>query len=740
MKTLKQALSECTDKQLEQIMHLWGMDGEKHDNPKYIYDTLLKRAKDPIAARFVWEYLPEDERLIIYRILAPATRNGIQRTALQKKQQMSDLHYEAAVSNLVDYLLIQQKTIETRPVVMSRKKDVATKEVSMLLAVSESVEALYATGREFFSKISKDSSSLSLDKLLPTLTDSELYELMKHYTLKWDTYYSRADLRIMIINTLLEVEDPLTFLPNLAMRARQLFQWLYEHGGQASMREVRTHTRASDASLVELIGALKQCALIFDTFVEQERRLVIPQDLYEAMQLAKSEPQQSSLVILNEPPAVAQPADTAILYDLATLVGMIYQQPIEPTQSGPMHKRIANKIRPLMHGKNRSRYTDEDLYLAMLLQIARELRIVQLSHPPVEEIKPSYKPGPALEQWAQLDAAHQSQLLLQQWTTRHHWLDIYGADFQLWSPYSYDWGGMEGRAIVLKHLSQCTPGRWYTLGSFLQHIWEEDPFAMRPLKPYARTVDRRKTREAHTNWLGSEGEAYIGMLASTLSELGIVSVGQRHPTRGPQGNGLSEDGEYHNPDVFMLTELGAAALDSSPATQISNSATETSTQEQGHKSRSLVVQPNFELLLLQPDFPTLYSLLPFAQINQIGLVSRLTLTRASLLRGLEAGLRVEQIVQALETHSQKELPQNVTYSLNDWAKNYQEARISQVFLFEVSSEAAATRLCSLSKLKAAGIRQIAPCMLIVDGDINLQEIKRLLDKEGIVRSEERRVG
>ena len=113
------------------------------------------------------------------------------------------------------------------------------------------------------------------------------------------------------------------------------------------------------------------------------------------------------------------------------------------------------------------------------------------------------------------------------------------------------------------------------------------------------------------NWYKSDGEIIIGMLSSTLHELGMITLGYQRPQ-------VPEDDEPVNPDAFMLTDLATAVLQTKgePANTASPAT-----------NRSLIVQPSFELLLLQPDLPTVYSLLPFALVNQIGMVSRLTLTR-----------------------------------------------------------------------------------------------------------------
>ena len=168
------------------------------------------------------------------------------------------------------------------------------------------------------------------------------------------------------------------------------------------------------------------------------------------------------------------------------------------------------------------------------------------------------------------------------------------------------------------------------------------------------------------NWYKLDGQIILGMLSSTLHELGMITLGYQRPQ-------VPEDDEPVNPDAFMLTDLAAAVL------QTKGETTKTAIPT---NERSLIVQPSFELLRRQPDLQTVYSLLPFALINQVGIVSRLTLTRLSVLRGLEAGRNIGQIIKILEDHSQQELPQNVVYTLRYiWTKSYKEVTISQFPLF-----------------------------------------------------------
>lgn len=212
--------------------------------------------------------------------------------------------------------------------------------------------------------------------------------------------------------------------------------------------------------------------------------------------------------------------------------------------------------------------------------------------------------------------------------------------------------------------------------------------------------------------MSADAKVYLGALASSLFELGMVTLGYKQQ--------LTIDGDdFAIPDTFMLTELGAAVLNEAPSPELAIL----------DEQKSLVVQPNFELLLLAPAMPTLYSVLPFAQVNQIERVSRLTLTRNSLLRGMYSGLSVEVILSTLSEHSQKELPQNVEYTIRDWTRQYKGLRLSQITLLEVSDEALAEELCTSSKFKSFDMRRLGPLAVAASGDINT--LRRTLDKEGI---------
>jgi hypothetical protein len=180
------------------------------------------------------------------------------------------------------------------------------------------------------------------------------------------------------------------------------------------------------------------------------------------------------------------------------------------------------------------------------------------------------------------------------------------------------------------------------------------------------------------------------------------------------------ESENINPDAFMLTELGREVLTSDLSAS------------QQPSSKALVVQPNFQVLLMEPYMPALYWLVRFGVLEQIGRVSRFTLTREALGRGLKQGASIDEALNFLEQHSQKALPQNVVYTLRDWARQYKEAsqemRVPR--LIEAPSEALAGELVSSPKLRAFRLHRVGPRVVAVPPETSLRDLWRALERLG----------
>ncbi|GAC1424167.1 MAG: hypothetical protein PVS3B3_24440 [Ktedonobacteraceae bacterium] len=730
MKTLRQVLGDATDEQLAAIFRLWVMTGEQDKKgTKQQLEMLTNRMQtNPIAARFVWDQLTDDERQVLYRVLPPSARYGIRSSSLIKNTKLSPIRYETALNHLIEYALLQEvadRSARSVTSTSSAAKSVARSiDTTMITAFNESVDVLYQVSREFFTP-SGDRSKWDLVRLVVTLPPRALTDIMKNYNFpqKKSAYYYEYDDADMVADHLIDMSEPLDYLPHLEPKARELFVWLRKHDGNTTVQAARDAMKVDDATLLEMLRTLALHGLVFDSFSKGVHVVFVPRDFYNNMNSLTAsnsthiDVDDITLNDLENEPSAIRAAESIAVYDIATLVNTIYQQTIEPTQAGRVPKRISTKIRTTLRGQPRLDYVDGDDYIEILLNVMEYLNIAHLTNPSFQESKPAYEITPAIEKWAQKSLVEQTHALISYWLENFAWRDVYGVNYSSWSTYSWDVSG--GRKALMKHLYNYTPGRWYRIDLLLQEIWREDAFAYRSSTSlYGRSTKIVRDADTREKWDRCEGEVYRGILSSTLYELGFVDIGYKDP------DALSSNTPI-NPDYFMITELGREVL------SLGAPGAESRKVEEHVVSRGLVIQPNFELLLLQPDLSTLYALLSFVQANQLGLVSRLTLTKTSVLRGLQAGKNVEQILHILQEHSQKELPQNVEYTLRDWTKTFKSVNVSQVLLFEVSSEDAGQILAAIPSLQDLGVRQLAPCIFAVSGSVNLQTVRKELEKTGV---------
>jgi hypothetical protein len=270
------------------------------------------------------------------------------------------------------------------------------------------------------------------------------------------------------------------------------------------------------------------------------------------------------------------------------------------------------------------------------------------------------------------------------------------------------------REAVQKLLRRCQPGVWYSLASFRATLQGDNPYVLRPAQRYAGEAGFKLADDLLDQWETTDGEIITGMFRSTLYELGIVALGYDRET-------VPAAGENVNPDAFMLTDLGAEVLTS-----------ELSASQQAAR-RSLVVQPNFQVLLMEPYMPALYWLVRHASLDQIGRVSRFTLTREALSDGLRHGGAIDDVIAFLEAHSQKGLPQNVIYTLRDWARQAKEAIQPKMTLLEVHDEELAGELVTSPKLRAFDLRRVGPRAVAIPPDTSLRDLRHALERLGYTK-------
>ena len=116
--------------------------------------------------------------------------------------------------------------------------------------------------------------------------------------------------------------------------------------------------------------------------------------------------------------------------------------------------------------------------------------------------------------------------------------------------------------------------------------------------------------------------------------------------------------------------------------------------EYGHVAadKTALVQPNFEIVFLQPNLAAEIDLARFAERcgKRVGTLFRLT--RKAAIKAAAMGLAVEDALQSLRNYSAKDLPNNVVEELRSWFASCRHISFRHSWLFAVPEPETALRL------------------------------------------------
>lgn len=104
----------------------------------------------------------------------------------------------------------------------------------------------------------------------------------------------------------------------------------------------------------------------------------------------------------------------------------------------------------------------------------------------------------------------------------------------------------------------------------------------------------------------------------------------------------------------------------------------------------LSIDAGFNVTIL-PGLPLaeLLPLMDFMELVQFDTAASFEITRKSAMRGFDAGLTSQKIIELLEKYSPYEIPQNLEVSLEDWSNSYSSASIFKGYVLKVSEKNAA---------------------------------------------------
>ena len=166
-----------------------------------------------------------------------------------------------------------------------------------------------------------------------------------------------------------------------------------------------------------------------------------------------------------------------------------------------------------------------------------------------------------------------------------------------------------------------------------------------------------------------------------------------------------------------LTEHGALAL-GRPVVR-----------EEEPNQKILIVNPDFEVIVFRhgPDWRVAATLGLFAERIKVDLTTyHFKIARQNVEAGVLCGMSAEGMLGFLQQHSRTPIPQNIEYSIRDWAGKVQVARTFSAIVLEVKDAATLDLLMEDPVMKGHVIRRLSPTLATVKAKlINKKQIDHL---------------
>jgi hypothetical protein len=164
---------------------------------------------------------------------------------------------------------------------------------------------------------------------------------------------------------------------------------------------------------------------------------------------------------------------------------------------------------------------------------------------------------------------------------------------------------------------------------------------------------------------------------------------------------LYEDKKQHA--YLTITPLGKSVLGNRPWI------------EDGVWVEQFIVQPTFEILVPRTlNLIIREELEQFAELVAVDVTSTYRISQETIYRSGDKGMSGEAVITFLERHSEKEVPQNVEYTIRAWGDTYGQVYFMDVFLLRTENAEIASHIKAHRDLSPFIHGEVAPDALIVD--------------------------
>jgi len=172
---------------------------------------------------------------------------------------------------------------------------------------------------------------------------------------------------------------------------------------------------------------------------------------------------------------------------------------------------------------------------------------------------------------------------------------------------------------------------------------------------------------------------------------------------------------------MRLTSLGAKALGISIP------------EDKKFEQNPLIVNPDFEVILFQDgdSYDLITQIDKFSMRIKSDNTYHFKITSSSVEKAVAKGMTASEILTLLSENSRVGIPQNVIYSIKEWAEKVKFVDVRPAMLLRGRSKEVIDRIGHSTGLKSLIVERLSPTVLLINRSFDYEALSKSLEERGI---------
>lgn len=528
------------------------------------------------------------------------------------------------------------------------------------------------------------------------------------------------------------------YIRSLPDAERNVFEQIVARKGVCIYRELletgnqRRYDHARAESINNLLNNTGLLFVASEGDTKHNHLIMVPRDIqymvthdYRADGRSLNDLDTVSIIARDKQPNVVLDNSNSLLRDLTIFAAWINNNMVRTLANGAIGKNDLKKILPLLSANKTLKYA---VFLELFL----------ISQKFIISVGDVWRVSNTFSRWLE-DSKACYRDVFRFWLETNEWNEEYiEGDTVHAEAYPANLVNItELRKVVLKQLSSTPAERWLRFPAWVETVLPAIDAAL-PKRSSSTTIDRFNRSSPQIlesivgecmHWLGITSLGLTDMkLVETIGNRGAESTEKIPPGRPRQAAKQGTD------FAFQITPLGRAVLESnlSEPEKLFDGQDTDHLMTLRHNIEQFTVLPSLEIIT-PPDLRlrSFYSINEFAEIKMLDVMSTFVLTRESVRKGMDNGVRAEDILRFLTEGSLTPLPETIKHLIHECSSKHGEVRLGFSGGYLIVEDPIRLQEIRNNKRLTSSIKDvIGDSVILLNSDVDIKKLGKLLYKMG----------